>query len=231
MRPTFVYFNGNSSALDRTTSHHVATVLRKSTGDVVTGFDGQGQVYQLEITSIQKRSVEVTLLSQIQIEPPSQRLTLILSAYKPQRLEFALEKCTELGVNEFVITETEFSSTSLSHLQQKSSRFETIIRQACLQSEQPWFPRITFRSFDDILAQKYSDAWIGVTQELSNESLKPFSPSNSPVILVGPEGGFSEYEVTRVCEAGFESTHPFGSTLRSETAAIAFTALVQHTST
>lgn len=227
MRPTFVYFDRNSPVLDETTSHHVAKVLRKSVGDSLTGFDGNGGVYELQIEEIQKRTVRVRTLSESLVDRSGQELSLVLSGYRPQRLEVAMEKCTELGVLRFILTETDYSSISLSHLSGKSSRFETIIRQACLQSEQPWFPELSFVSFDDVLAMHHSHAWIGVTQEISQEEVRPFSAAESQAILIGPEGGFSEVEVARAFQAGFVPTQPFQTILRSETAAIAFTSLVQ----
>lgn len=227
MRPTFVYFDRSSPSLDQTTSHHVATVLRKSVGDTLTGFDGNGTVYQLEISSISKRIVTVSVLSHQNTPPSSRELVLILSAYKPQRLEMALEKCSEIGVSKFVITETIFSSVALSHLTRKSSRFESIIRQACLQSEQPWFPSISFQTFEEVLATQYSHAWIGVTQEISQTEVQPLLVQDSQAVFIGPEGGFSSDEVSQIVQAGYTPTHPFGTVLRSETAAIAMTALVQ----
>jgi 16S rRNA (uracil1498-N3)-methyltransferase len=223
MRNSQIYYNGQSTALDLTTSHYVSRVLRKNVGSVLVGLDGIGGVYNLELIEIEKKIVKVQVLNYTKAPLPNTHLTLILSLYKSHRLEFALEKCTELGVTDFVLTETEFSSLRLDTQQTKKSRYESIILQACLQSEQVWFPKLSFRSFDDILSTQWNSPIIGVTQETPS----PHStvPPSTRTVLIGPEGGFTEFEVQRCISSGFLPVRPFSSILRSETAAIALTVL------
>lgn len=205
------------------TSHHVTHVLRKKVGDILTGFDGKGNVYSLSIVEIHKRSVHIEAQEKLQTLQTDRQTTLILSAYKPQRLEFALEKCTELGVRRFIITETEYSSTSLEHLHRKSPRLESIIQQACLQSEQPWFPQLEFLGFENVLQNVWDNPYIGVTKE--TDTTHTIQKSLCKTFFIGPEGGFSSSDLELITGAGFIPIHPFDHVLRSETAAIAFASL------
>lgn len=226
MRQTVVHYDGLNEVLDVSTSHHVLHVLRKSVGDSLVGYDGLGNIYTLVITEISKKSVTVKTTSTETLSPPNRKTTLILSAYKPQRLEFALEKCTELGVQRFIITETEFSSISLEHIIKKSSRLQTIIQQASLQSERAWFPEMIFMPLNDVLQETWDTPFVGVTKE--TESHSSFKASESNTIFIGPEGGFSPQEISRIMEAEFKPIHPLPYVLRSETAAIALATLAQN---
>ena len=226
MRETIIYFDGKHEVLDTNTSHHIAHVLRKSVGDTLIGYDGFGNIYTLKITSISKKAITVMVLDTESAPQTLPSITLILSAYKPQRLEFALEKCTELGIDEFVITETEYSSASIEHLQHKSSRFEKILQQACLQSEQPWFPQLDFLSFEDVLNTSWNLPYVGVTKE--TQAPAQIERASHRTFFIGPEGGFSLLDIERIIDAGFTPIHPFEHVLRSETAAIAFASLAQH---
>jgi 16S rRNA (uracil1498-N3)-methyltransferase len=220
---------GDRAALIGDHADHLARVLRARIGDefdIATG----SSVRLGQITSVKEDRIEFDLGKEIAVAslPP---ITLVLAIFKFDRLEWAIEKCTELGVSRVVPlisarTDSHLSAASLKRVE----RWQRIARQASEQSRRVAPPEIS----DPI---KLSDAlkFPGACRLLLSESEEntllrdviQAEPSEAGItIAVGPEGGWTIDEIQAFRKAGWISVSLGNTILRAETAAIAATAVV-----
>lgn len=219
--------SGNQAALIGPHADHLARVLRAQIGqefDIATG----NEVRSGRVTRIQPDRVEFELGEIIPVSAPPQ-ITLALSIFKFDRMEWAIEKCTELGVTRIVPV---IASRTESHLAtaatRRVERWQRIVRQAAEQSR-----RSSILEVSQPLKLKDVLAWPATTRILLSESEKDrtlidaLQPATSDVILaLGPEGGWTDSELIQFHEAGWSSASLGETILRAETAAIAATAIV-----
>lgn len=204
--------------LDEFESRHIARTLRKKTGDRIALTDGQGGHYSGEITSLKPR-VRVHILERTKHDAPQPALHAAMGFIKPQRLEWALEKVTELGATDIHLIRTEHSGYgSANH-----GRFEKILRQALKQNQRFYLPALhlykhihMFIAAVQAVPQKFVavDAHFPpLAGELQNEGDR--------LICVGPEGGLSQTEIGLLQDNGFKAVSLGPSRLRAETALLA----------
>jgi len=215
--------------LDLIESHHIIQSLRKKTGDILQVTNGRGRLFSAEIVSL-KKVVSVRIDTLIREERSSAALTLAVAFIKPNRLEFLLEKGTELGVRQFVL----FRSRNANYASSNTDRFEKILRSAMKQSLQLFLPELSvFPQFDSFI--KYcsdQDAEKFFAADAESESLlglllKKGLNSQPAIIAIGPEGGFTKDEFDIFNQNQF---HPVGlgpNRLRTETAAICATSIMR----
>jgi 16S rRNA (uracil1498-N3)-methyltransferase len=208
---------------------HLARVLRAEPGmrfDVVAG----ERVWQAEISSASDEAVRFTLLSELDRET-ALPLTLLLAVFKFDRLEWAIEKATELGVARVVPviarrTEKHLAQAALA----RSARWRRIAQEAAKQSRRSDIP-----SIDDPLALKDAvrlmpDALrLLLSEQEKRLILRPALESAAEreiVCAVGPEGGWTEEEVQLFNGQGWTAVSLGPRILRAETAAISAAAIV-----
>ena len=201
---------------------HASRVLRAEEGDELTVVDGERNRYTGSIRRITNQAVQIEITSQEKVEEPSPLLILGMGIIKKRdRLEFAVEKAVELGVYEIALFRSEHTVKE----NVRMDRLESIAISAMKQSLRAWLPDITFfRSFEKVLTA-YSDADILTAHEkIDSESSAPDSSFNADkkLLLVGPEGGFSESEISDLKNSGAELVSLGRNRLRTETAAVAF---------
>jgi 16S rRNA (uracil1498-N3)-methyltransferase len=211
-------------------AEHLSRVLRARVGqefDITAG----NEVRRGRITAVSQNRVEFELGDKIE-DPPAAQVTLVLSVFKFDRMEWAIEKCTELGVSRIVPaiarrTEPHLAAASTKRVE----RWRRIALQAAEQSRRASTPEIS-----DPLKVKDAAALPGGLRILLSESeaetmladILRSRPSDADVVLaLGPEGGWADEEQTLFLEAGWISASLGGTILRAETAAIAATAIVQ----
>lgn len=204
-------------------SHHSIKVLRMKMGDSIEAIDGKGNIYEGKISSIEP--FEMQIVNHTHITRPSITTRVIISAIKIPLLELIIQKLTEIGIDEIIITHTDFSQVPLKNITPKLERFKTIIVTACKQSERAYFPEIHIQPLSEISYESNSINIIGNTQyntkptiPISELKLKDIS---SITLCIGPEGGFSEEEYTRLITNNSYIPVQFAPhILRTETAAI-----------
>mgnify|MGYP002655116310 CR=1 FL=1 len=224
----------NTKTLLPDEAHHIIKVLRMKIGDIIEATDGQGNVYKGQISSTEPFGIDI--LSNTHLESPKIRIRVIISAIKIPLLELIIQKLTEIGIDEIIITHTDFSQISLKNIIPKWERFKTIILTACKQSERVYFPEIRIQSLSEIVYSSDSLNIIGNTQYTIRDTI-PITHLNiqevsSINLFIGPEGGFSEQEYTRLIEN--HQYIPIQLTphiLRSETAAIVGGGIIKMLST
>jgi 16S rRNA (uracil1498-N3)-methyltransferase len=219
-------------ALSAEESHHLARVLRVEPGQELTLFDGQGTRAEGIVDTVSKKEVTVRITSRETVPPPAVEITLIQAVCKPDRFEMILQKATELGVRAIQPVVTANASLPAGKIDKMISRGEAIIRNASQQCGTAWLPK--FQPLENQLRWgtelipslgKYDVVFIGSLHAGARPFREAFqtlekSGINRAAILIGPEGDFTEEEVTAAVEAGAIPV-TFGSQiLRTETAAL-----------
>jgi 16S rRNA (uracil1498-N3)-methyltransferase len=203
-------------------AHHIAKVLRKQPGDVVQVTDGVGNTMDVRLIVVDKKKVagEVTATYNTPAEPD--RILAMGVIRQRERLEFAIEKAVELGVTKIVLVHSEHAG----RMEVKPKRVEKTIISAMKQSRRPWLPAWEERdSFYDVLAE-YRESREVVMAHPEVEGTYDWKGDDSPMLLlVGPEGGFSQKEVELAVASGVKMVSLGQKRLRTETAVCAILTL------
>jgi 16S rRNA (uracil1498-N3)-methyltransferase len=227
---------GDTAALVGDHAAHLARVLRAEVGqefDIATG----AEVRLGTIISISDDRVEFAL-GKGQLPKPFPKITLALAIFKFDRMEWAIEKCTEIGVARIIPVIARRSDTHLAAAAVKRhERWERIVRQAAEQSRRPAPAEIAGPvKLKDLAGVLPAGA---LTRIVLAESLAEFEATRLADILrsssqsqptdvalaVGPEGGWADEELSWFREAGWIAASLGSTILRAETAAIVATAL------
>lgn len=207
--------------LDAEETKHCTKTLRKSIGDVLRLTDGKGGLYEAELLDFDKKSTSLRILQQL--PSPDQRAFKLHIAIAPtknnSRLEWFLEKATELGIDEVSFIRCQRSERKNIRLE----RLEKIMLAAAKQSLKTIFPVLhPLRSFKEIIETAEAD-FKGIAHCNTND-LPPLKEKVGHVpsifLLIGPEGDFSVQEVEVAQEQGFQEIGLGKSRLRTETAGI-----------
>jgi 16S rRNA (uracil1498-N3)-methyltransferase len=214
-------FSKNNPVLSPEESHHATRVLRLKAGEKVQVTDGKGSFFQAVIREIHEKK---TLLEVIAVEESTKRqdfyIHLAIAPTKNiDRIEWMLEKCVEIGIDEISFLLCQRSERK----QLRLDRLEKIAAEAMKQSLKSWFPKINdiqpYESFlkKNIQTEKYVAHLNDNDRKLLSQTA---SPHSSYCVLIGPEGDFSEKEVKQALEAGFLAVTLGESRLRTETAGL-----------
>ena len=208
---------------------HLIRVLRVRVGqefDIVAG----RAVYRARVVSISDQRVEFELGEPLPALPAAE-ITLVLAIIKFDRMEWAIEKCTELGVARFIPLIASRTDVHLvSSAGQRVERWRRIARQAAEQSRRSSSPEIAApMKFKDALALPGSLRM--VLSESENDSrlcdaLKADTASVDVALAIGPEGGWTRREEEMFRGSGWIPASLGQTILRTETAAIAASAVV-----
>ena len=208
---------------------YLRRVLRLRPGDRLEVFDGEGSAYPATIASLSDAGGSLELgTGQARAEPPS-RLILWQALSKGDKLEWVIQKCTELGVASLVPFRCQRSVVKLDEDrgQQKALRWQKVAEQAsrqCGRSDVP--PVLGVQSFDDLCALARGGARVGLLHGGENDQplarfLAEGLDAGAPlVVAVGPEGGFDPREVEAARAAGAELLSLGRRVLRTETAGV-----------
>lgn len=216
--PTHV---GWEFTLDGEEARHGIKVLRLQISDKVQVTDGKGHTITAEITSIDKRSCNLLSLEIEKEEHRDFHLHIAIAPTKnAARMEWFLEKSTEMGIEEITPLLCHRSVRDKLNM----ARSEKVLISALKQSLNTWCPQlnepIRFKDFiqKTPLAKKYIGFYEGVQQSFLKDV---YEKGEDVIILIGPEGDFTEEEVALAKEQGFETVSLGNTRLRTETAAIA----------
>lgn len=215
--------------------HHALNVLRLRLNDTFELFDGAGSVATVQLSQIEKKraSAIVNTIQQHSIESPLS-ITLAQCLSVGDKMDWTIEKATELGVTRIVPL---FSTKSLVKLtaeraDKKIAHWQRIITAACAQSGRNKLPQLhetqSLKSF--LSEQKNSDHY---KLMLHPNGATPFKTLSRPtscqeiIILIGPESGFDQSELTMAQTCGFTNTVLGPRILRTESAGLATIASIQ----
>ena len=202
-------------------AQHCTRVLRLGIGDEITLTDGKGNFYRAEITAATNKRCLVKLIETIPQAPLwSGHLHIAMD-----RNEWFAEKATEIGFDELTFLNCRFSERKVI----KTERIEKILVSAMKQSLKARLPKLNeMVEFDKFIAQDYpGQKFIAHCYEGEKPLLKDIlEPGKDALVLIGPEGDFSEEEVKKAIGKGFRPISLGKSRLRTETAALVATMVI-----
>lgn len=215
IKPTDTFFQ-----FDKEESKHIVKVLRKKAGDIIHITNGKGNLFYSEITLESEKKCEVKIVKKEKFEAHNYHLHIAIAPTKMNdRLEWFLEKVTEIGINEISPIICDHSERKV----YKIDRAEKIIQAAMKQSNQFYLPQMNEPvSFNDFL-KKETDAlkFIAHCEEDKKELFKnSIQPNQKILILIGPEGDFSTKEISMALKNNFIPVSLGNTRLRTETAGV-----------
>lgn len=217
---------GDSIIIEGQESIHIVKVLRHKVGDVVHITDGCGHRYDCTIKEVSKKSVSLSVENKVFIETDEPSVSVAIGLIKKRdRLEFAVEKITELGVREIFIYVGDHSEKSSLRL----DRIESTVISAMKQSLRYTLPKVHyFQSMANVLEKISGNGPIIVGDETEDEGSTEearniAANSREFTLIIGPEGGFSEKERSLFKKYNANTCSLGSHRLRTETAAVVMT--------
>jgi len=236
MRQNRVYVGEPLSAdtlveVDGAAANHITRVLRLRAGDAVTTFDGRGGEYEARIDAIRKDRVLVLVGAHRSVERESPlAVTLAQGVSRGERMDFVVQKATELGVHRIIPLITERSVVRLDSKQAEAKvrHWRAITIAACEQCGRNSLPEVgTPRRLEALLARSEATQQRLVLSPLGEQRIGGLGIRGPVLVLIGPEGGLSESELDAALRAGFCAVRLGPRVLRTETAALAALAALQ----
>ena len=211
----------NTHVLTEDESRHCIKSLRLGRGDIVHLTDGQGNLFQTRIVEDDPRRclVEVEQTWHEYGKQPFSLHIALAPTKNIKRYEWFLEKVTELGIDE--ITPLRCFHSERKHVNHE--RMNRIVVSAMKQSLKAYLPVLhEMRSFADFVRNAPQDnRYMGYCEEGDTPHLKQrYRPGENALIMIGPEGDFSQEEVTLAKDHGFKTVSLGQSRLRTETAGV-----------
>ena len=202
-------------------AQHCIRVLRLNIGDQITLTDGKGYFYRAEISAATNKRCMVNILETIYQEPLwNGHLHIAMAPTKNMdRNEWLAEKATEIGFDELTFLNCRFSERKVI----KTERIEKILISAIKQSLKARLPKLNeMTDFNKFINQEFKgQKFIAHCYEGEKPLLKDvLKAGEDALVLIGPEGDFSEGEVEKAIERGFTPISLGKSRLRTETAAL-----------
>jgi 16S rRNA (uracil1498-N3)-methyltransferase len=212
---------------------HLARVLRATPGqefDIVIRVDGVAAVRLGRISSVTDQRVEFELKEDLPVQAEDPHVTLLLAVFKFDRMEWAIEKVVELGVECIVPVIARRTEKHLAVAAGKrSERWRRIAHEAAQQARRNSLPEILNPMKLEVAIKSAAGAGVVLAEAERERSLKEVLgqlPRASPLSLaVGPEGGWTPDEIKRFSDSGWHAASLGPTILRAETAAIAALAI------
>jgi 16S rRNA (uracil1498-N3)-methyltransferase len=213
-------------------AYHVVKVLRMRVGAPLTVFDGTGGEYRAEIISLEGNKVRVRLGDFAPGTPDSPlKITLVQGISRSERMDWALQKATELGVASIVPVLTARSVVRLDEQQaaKKQEHWRSIVSGACEQSGRNKIPTVVMPvALRDYLTKSKRDGLRLVLSPTGPASLAGISSMPNRVeLLIGPEGGLEDEELGAAEKAGYMPVRIGPRVLRTETASVTALSILQ----
>ncbi len=210
-----------SFIFDKEESKHIVRVLRKKEGDILKITNGKGVLLTAEITVSSDKKCQVLILeTSIEKKPWNYHLHIAIAPTKlNDRMEWFLEKATEIGIDEITPIICAHSERKVV----KMERFEKIIQSAMKQSLKYQLPKLNEPiSFKEFISKKHSGKLcIAHCEEQHKKSFKnEIQPNTDITIMIGPEGDFSPSEIDLALSQDYTPVSLGESRLRTETAAL-----------
>lgn len=216
--------------LPDTAHRHAVQVLRLKQGDPLQLFDGTGLEIDAELEHVSKRESSVRLRERITVDNESPlKITLLQGISRGERMDYALQKAVELGVNRIIPVVTERCNVQLSggRSDKRLAHWRGVMVSACEQSGRSLLPDLLpIMSLDDALLENKVICQL-VLDPLAEQGFSTIEKKDDIALLIGPEGGLSEQEIEQANSADFQSVRFGPRILRTETATVAALAVIQ----
>ncbi len=227
---------GNRGVITGAELQHLRRVLRLAPGDPITFFDDAGSEYDAVIDSFNSSSAAIEIVRSYKARRESSLdLTLALGVTKGEKMDFVVEKATELGVQAIVPFVSNYTVTKLDErkIAARAERWQKIALSAAKQSGRTQIPKmLALCRLRELVAQPFSATLkLCFWEKEAGQSLRHLrddrGAAKSLLIAIGPEGGFSAEETALASAHGFHFVRLGRRILRAETAAVTAISLVQ----
>lgn len=211
----------NVQILPEEESQHAVKVLRLQVADIITIVDGIGGLYTAKITNPHPKHCAFEITETVLgYGKRNYKLHIAIAPTKNiEKLEWFIEKATEIGIDEITPLICRFSERKII----KAERLEKIVISAAKQSIKAYFPQLNpICTFDELMKKHHaSQKFIAHCYEEDKKLLQnEICNSKDILILIGPEGDFSKEEVAKAMSLGFIPVSLGNSRLRTETAGV-----------
>jgi 16S rRNA (uracil1498-N3)-methyltransferase len=213
-------------------AYHVAKVLRLRAGAPVAIFDGKGNEYRTEIIDVESNAVRVRIGERLAGTPESPlKITLVQGISRSERMDWALQKATELGVSVIAPVITARSVVRLDEKQslKKQEHWLNIVASACEQSGRSLVPEllppVTLKQY--LQTHRKEGLRLVLSPTASSALAGLASMSTKVALLIGPEGGLDDDEINLAEQSGFTPVRLGPRVLRTETAAVTALSVLQ----
>lgn len=219
--------------LDPNAAQHIAKVLRMRKGFKLNLFNGDGFYYAAELTEVDRRSVRVAITERTACDTESKletQLAIVIS--RGDRMDYAIQKATELGVHSIVPLTSERCEVKLTDEREdkRLKRWQQVAISACEQCGRARIPTIhSIQSLETYISGPLArDALKLVLHHRDTQDLSSISPPpTSACMLIGPEGGLTSDEIEAAKSQGFMACTLGPRVFRTETAPIAALSVLQ----
>ena len=222
------------AALRGSEAHHLRNVLRAEPGRVVELMDGFGRVWRAVVDECSEGRVDLSKVELLESNLAVARLGLIQSLCKGDKLEWILEKCTEIGIDDIYLLEAARSVVRIprERLDSKMNRWQKIILAAAKQSRRSTLPVLHPPSSLSLLCRDLPPGLrILLSENERGTSLRSMLRTTTwqqAVFCIGPEGGWTEAEHQELVGLGFQPASLGSQILRTETAALVVAAILKY---
>jgi 16S rRNA (uracil1498-N3)-methyltransferase len=199
---------------------HATSVLRLESGSRILAADGTGRYYECVVGSVGKKSLTASVTGMHHRDRDSRFEILLAVAMikNRQRLEWMLEKATELGASGIILFRSERSERD----KVRTDRLENILVSALKQSRRFYLPRLAEAPSINAVLERHTGFELIVAHE-KTDAEPALTRSSAPrkLLFVGPEGGFTDSEIEALTTRGATTVSLGANRLRAETAALA----------
>jgi len=228
------YFCNNTNdkyILSKEDSYHITKVMRYSVSDKIEIVDNCA-LYIAEITETTPLVI-AKRVEQLQCMDNSTNITIAQSLVNEQKMDYILQKGTELGAFEFIPLITDRSVVKVNEkIKKKISRWNTITKEASEQSKRITIPKVTNpHTINELLKLDYDYKILCSVNEVSKSIktvLSNVKESDRILVVIGPEGGFTKEEEKKMHENGFVSVSLGDRVLRTETASLLVLSIINY---
>ncbi|MGP8201479.1 MAG: RsmE family RNA methyltransferase [Limisphaerales bacterium] len=221
-------------------AHHAVDVLRIAVGEAVVVLDGAGREFSCTVRAVERKAVTLEVVQTHFSPAPSCRVTLVQAVPKGKLLETIIQKATELGAFRIIPLLSERVATRLDNeaARQKAEKWRQVAVEAIKQCGQRWLPQVEIPvTLPDLLArgEKFDLSLVGSLQADARHpreflhSLQTTKGQPASIRLwIGPEGDFTDSELSAIRDAGGRPISLGPLVLRSDTAALYALSIVSY---
>lgn len=207
---------------------HMQIVMRKKEKEAVEIINGRGSLAEAQIKKISENTIELEIKNIFFEKEKKQKLILIQAIIKSDKIELILEKCTELGCDEFWFFYSK-NSQKINFSKNKLDRFQNILIAATKQCGRLYLPKIKFINELTDLTNLKGHIYFGSLEKDSASLIEPNKKNDENIFfIIGPESGFSNEESSYLKEKKAKGIRLNKNILRSETAAISAISIISN---
>ena len=213
-------------ALKGNAAQHLGRVLRARAGEHIALFNGDGQEFAATVVSVSKREVSVDIGEAHSPNTESQVHTMLgLCLSKGDRFDWGIQKATELGVGAIIPLQSERVDFAIptDRIEKRVTHWQQIAVSACEQCGRVRIPAVSTPQPLEQWVQSVAaeQKWVlHCDDHGAPKSIAGMATPADAALLIGPEGGLADQEVTLACDSGFELLRLGPRVLRTETAPV-----------